>query len=379
MAICLIFSALSLSAQETVEEKISALFESNDYNTIIEEYAPMEIDLSAEALYYIGRSHMVNRNDSECVRYMNLSIAKDSSNPVSHYAKALSLIGLGREKDAVPSFKKAISLESDSIRLLQSYISLGYTYYSMKEHDLALETYNKAKAYGKTAPTAYIMIAQIYFDLKQTENALKACYEGKENINKETDEYISILFEIGSMEQSNGNFEAAENAYNELLRLWPEDYTTYSRLIQIHYHNKEYDKAEPLKAVLYEAHKNELLEKSVSEMFCMDQFECGDQKVLVFERFEEGDKSLIYDKIRFYILDKNGEVEYRIQTEYSPAMVAFEQGKYMLCGWKDGGRVNYGIVFDDSTSYDTIKNAVIAILEEKIPPQIKVEVEEHEK
>ncbi len=43
-----------------------------------------------------------------------------------------------------------------------------------------------------------------------------------------------------------------------------------------------------------------------------------------------------------------------------------KEGKYMLCANKNEMHLNYGIIFDDDTSYETIKNTVIQALEGKV-------------
>jgi len=302
-------------------------------------------------------------DDDNCIKFMDLSIAKDSLNPAPFYTKATSLLYLNKLEDAIPVYQKAIDLETDSLKLAQSYGGMGYAYYFLKKYDEAIIAYQKAINYDKSMPVPYVMIAQLYSSLNQPDDALASYYKGRENASADTYEYITILFNIGLMEQLKGEYKKSEEAFSELIELKPDDYHSYAKLIQIHYHNKEYDKAKPLKEVLYEAHKNKLLDENLSDMFCIDQFKVNNKPIQAFERYEEGDKSTIYNKILFYIIGDDGEIEWRIQTEYSPAAVAFGEGKYMLCANKDGSHLNYGIVFDDSTSYETIKKAVVSILE----------------
>ncbi len=319
----------SLFAQDTIEVKLKKLYDKNDFETITQKYTLEDDEHSANSLFYIGTAYMMMGDDENCIKFMDLSIAKDSLNPAPFYTKATSLLYLNRLEEAIPFFKKTIMLESDSLKLAQTYSRLAFA----------------------------------YTELNQTDNALAAYYKAKESTAEDTDEYISTLFNIGLLAQLKGSYKESEKAFNELIKIKPDDYHSYAKLIQIYNHNKEYDKIAPLKIVLYDAYKNKLLDENLSDMFCIDQFKVNGKPVQAFERYEEGDKSTIYNKILFYIIGDDGEIEYRIQTEYSPAAVAFGSGKYMLCANKDGAHINYSIVFDDSTSYETIKKAVISILE----------------
>lgn len=365
IAFIVMISSISLSAQDAVEDQIKVLYDKDDYKTIVNEYASKKIDYSANSLYYIGVAYMMQEDDDNCIKYMDLSIAKDSANPAPYYTKATSLLYTYKPDESIPIFQKAISLDSDNEKLAQSYTGLGFAYFQLQKYDLALDSYNKAIQHDKKISIPYIMKAQIYTDLNQKDNALKAYYDGQQNASKETDEYITILFNIGLMEHLKGNYREAETAYNELISLNPNDFHTYAKLIQIHYHFKEYDKATSLKEKLYDAHNKGILNEDLSDMFCIDQFEFKDKLVQVHERYEEGKSSKIYNKLLFYILDKNNNIEFRIQTEYSPIAVAMGEAKYILCANKDDMHINYGIGFNDESSYDSIKNAVISILEKE--------------
>ncbi len=81
----------------------------------------------------------------------------------------------------------------------------------------------------------------------------------------------------------------------------------------IYNQTKEYDNILPLKKILYDAHNKELIkDENLSDMFCIDQFKVNQLSIKVFERYEEGYKNRIYNKILFYILDNDENIEYRI-------------------------------------------------------------------
>ena len=360
----IIFNACSQTNKDVDIENLIAL---EQYQTIIENYADKDIDTySAKSLYNIGFSYYMLEDDDNSLKYMDLAINKDSTSPAPYFIKASIYTYMNRLEEAIPFFQKAINLETDKEKLARSYRYLGDSYYHLNKDDLALKTYYKAIEYDNSVATPYIMIAQIYSNQNQDDKALEAYYKGKENTSKESKSYITILFNIGLFEQGQGNYEKAEKAYKELIDIDSTDYHTYAKLIQIYNHNKEYDKATPLKEVLYSAHKEGLIQdENLSDMFCIDQFTHNGKRIQVFERYQEGDSQRIYNKILFYILKENGELDFRIQTEYSPAAVAFGEAKYILCANKDNAHLNYGIGFTDDSSYEKIKNTVIKILDKE--------------
>lgn len=365
--ILLAIIGVNLHAQTNIDADIQGLIALDQYDTIIKKYANTDTDdLSAESAYNIGFAYYMLENNDKCFEYMDLVIKKDSINPAAYFIKGSTYNYMEKFDEAIPYLQKAVSLETEDSKLAHSYIYLGYAYYSLNKFEPALEAYHKVIEYEKDVSTPYVMIAQIYSEMDQKSKALEYYYKGKENISKESSHYTLILFNIGLYEQRQGNQDKAESAYKELIELDPTDYHAYAKLIQVYYHNKEYDKAIPLKETLYSAHKDGLIEdENLSDMFCIDQFMWNDKLIKVFERYEEGDKKDIYNKIIFYIPDESGNTSFSIQTEYSPAAVAFGEAKYILCGWEERAHVNYGIGFDDDSKYEDIKKTVISILNKR--------------
>lgn len=355
-------SLISLLGQESEADKISKMYDSGEYEEIISKYASSDLDYTADMLYHIGLSYMGIEDDKNCIRYMDMAIEKDPTLIGPYYTKATSLLYLGKYGEAVPLYEKCIGMDTVPEKQAKSYDGLGTAYYYMKDLDSSEKAFRKSIECDETSLRAYSMLTNIYMDKNEDDKALAILYESKEKVSKEEERYSSMVFNIALLEHLKGNEDVARKLYEEVLVLAPDDYHTYAKLIQIHYNNKEYDKAKPLKDKLYEAQANQLLPEQMSDMFCVDQFKLGDKLIQVFERYQSGSSSKIYDKLRFYIVNENGEVEYSIQTEYSPAAVSLGNGTYMLCAWKDDMHLNYGLIFKDDSSYESIKKAVIKIL-----------------
>lgn len=359
-----ILSLLTSFAQDATTDDIKALSDKKQYNKIIQNYASKSKELSAKALYYVGLAYYMQEDDNNCIRFMNLSIEKDDSDPAPFYIKASTLNYMEKYAEAIPDFQSAIALKADDAVF---YTGLGDAYYNLGNNDLALEAYTKATAQKDCPDRPYSFIAQIYSDQKNDEKALEAYYIAKSKINKQSNSYLNALFNIGLLESLQGNYDKAETAYIELLQIDPEDYHTYAKLIQVYYHNKAYEKAKPYKDKLYAAHKKGVLTDNLSDMFCYDQFKWNGKLIQAFERYEEGSKDIYYKHV-FFVLGEDNTIEYSIQTEFSPIAVELGGSKYLLCCSKGDTHSTYSIGFNDDFNYDDLKKSVIDILEENIKP-----------
>jgi tetratricopeptide (TPR) repeat protein len=356
--------SLTIFAQDHTTENLKTLSDNKQFDQIIEQHASKSNDYSAKALYYIGQAYYMKEDDNNCLKFMTLSIEKDSKDPAPLYIKASTLNYMQKYDEAVKSFQLAISLKPDDAEF---YSGLGDSYYNLEKLDLALEAYKKATEQKNCLDRPYSFVAQIYSDQKNNEKALEAFYIAKSIIDNKSNSYITALFNIGLLESLKGNYDKAEPAFVELLQLDTTDYHSYAKLIQIYYHRKEYDKAKQYKDKLYDAHKNGLLTDNLKDMFCFDQFKWNDKLIQAFERYEEGSKD-IYNKHLFYVINQDDNIEYRIQTEFS--RFSAEQGgsKYLLCRTKNGTHSTFNIGFNDNFKYDDLKKNVIDVLEEKVKP-----------
>jgi len=351
---------LTILAQDKITNELKSLSDNNQYNKIIKEYAQNSKDYSAKSLYYIGLAYYMTEDDNNCIKFMDLSLKSDPNDPAPHYIKASTLNYMGKYKEAIKCFQEAINLKSDDAVF---YSGLGDSYYQLGKNDLALESYTKGTEQNTCPARPYLMIAQIYSDQNDNDKALEAFYVAKSKIPKESKSYLSPLFNIGLLESLNGNYDKAELAFLELIQLDSSDYHSYAKLIQIYYHRKEYEKATLYKNKLYKANKNGELQNNLKDMFCFDQFKWKDYLVQVFERYENEDKGDIYNKHIFYVVDKNGDIVLRVQTEFSPISVELGGAKYLFCANKDGVHYNPGIGFNDDFEYDVLKSTAIELIE----------------
>ena len=357
--------ALGATAQSVTPLSQELLLERKQYDEIINRYLSDTTSYSAKTLYNVGLAYYYKNDDTATLRLMDRSIEKNPNDPRAHFIKGSSLGYLKRYNEAVTAFKHAIQLDSTASSSLNG---LGEAYYNLGKKELALETLQQAILKPNPSYNAFVTIAQIYTDEGRDDKALAIYYEAKDKVDKQSDGYADVLYDIAIYEQKAGNHKTAEPILLELISIAPEQYYAYPRLIQAYHGLQQYDKAKEYKKKMYEFHDKGLLQKNLADMFCFEQFKWKDKLIQCFERYQEQSKS-IFNKHLFYVTDSAGNTVIRIQTEYSPFLA--EQGdnaKYILCASKGSYHATYGYTFKEDFKYEDLKNAVIAVLEEKITP-----------
>lgn len=351
-------------SQNSLTTHLELLYEEKQYEELLAEHAAKVQGYPARAVYYVGMAYYMKADDVNCLKSMELSLLKDSTDADAWFIKGMTLNYLGAFDRAIASFSKAIELQPENSPF---YSGLGDAYFNLEQADEALEAYRKATALENPSDRPYLMIPQIYAATDQAEKALEAFYLAKEKIRKETDSYATVLYNIGLYELLNKNFAQAEIALQELLDFNPNDFHGIAKLIQVYYGKREYTKAAAYRQTLYEAHALGLLEDNLKEMFCFDQFHWKDNLIQAFERYEEKEGGLYYKHL-FYVLDYENKVEYRIQTEYSPVSIELGGPKYVLGMDKNGTHSTFGFGFNEGFNYEDLKNAVINIIEGRVAP-----------
>lgn len=353
-------------AQDKVAESIQKLIDENKYIEVIAKYADSTKDYPAIVLFNIAVAYYYRDENEQSLTYINRSIAKDPSYAPAYSMKGYTLNYLERYNEAIPHFNKAISLDSANGRFLYG---LGISYFSLQHYDSALTILQRAITKDKTPDQVYSLIGELYSIGKDYANAEKAFVTLKEKTKSTEENYPEILHNIGLMQLLGEKYAEAEKTYLNLTESFPEYYYAYPKLIQIYYHNKDYDRAKPFKETLYTAKKMDKLPQGLTDMFCIDQFKWNGKLVQVFERYEDGSSKKIYYKHLFYLVNDDGDIELRIQTEYSPFAADLNDGiTYLLGSSKGNAHSTYSYGFKKNYKYQDVKDAVIAILDKKVSP-----------
>lgn len=366
MKLVLLFLIISLSsyAQEGIEDSLKVLDANNQPQLIIERYGKNIKKYSAQSLFYLGKAYYLTENDKKCVELMNLHIKKGSAILQAYFYKGKSLYFLEEYKEAIKTFEKALKINPLDA---PCYAALGDVYLDLKETDKALTAYEKAIENETVLERPYAILGMLYMAKGNEKKALESYYTAKDKVDKEGSVYIRILYNIGLIELLDKKYEKAELAYKELLEIAPSDYESYSKLIQICYGKKEYEKAIPYKEKLYEAYEKGELTEHMKEMFCFDQFKWKDKNIQVYERFASPEGQLYYKHL-FYVVNKEGKIELRIQTENSTMSVAMGGPKYLLGRDEEGTHSTFGVGFNEDLDYEELKKAVLGVLNGEIKP-----------
>src|SRR5690606_13080499 len=129
--------SLTVFAQDKITDAIKTLSDNKQYDEIIVQFASNSKDYSARSLYLIGLAYYMKEDDNSCIRFMDLSINKDSEDPAPHYIKASTLNYMGKHNEAITCFQTAIKLKPDDAEF---YSGLGDSYYQLENYDSALRS-----------------------------------------------------------------------------------------------------------------------------------------------------------------------------------------------------------------------------------------------
>lgn len=340
--------------------RMKFLYQSEQYNDMIHLTSRPDT-LSVPALYFLGLAYHMQEMDSLCLATMDLAIAKDPKDPKLYYVKATVLLYQEKYQEAIAQYQQSIKCDSQNAN---SYSGLGDAYYNLKDYQMALTSFEKANALPDPETHSLIMEPQIYIDLNQEEKALTRFYEIRNKIDKEEDNYKLVLFNIGNLEIKAGRHEKARPFMEELISIDSTDYSAISKMIQICYHDKDYKKGNAYKAILYAANAAGKL-TTMKDKFCFDRYRWEDKEIYVFERYQSGHSSRIYNKIIFMVVSGVDSVEMTIQTEYSPFSSDMDHSFYFLCGNVGSSHVNYGKLYKDDLDYEELKSTVMGILDKR--------------
>jgi tetratricopeptide (TPR) repeat protein len=351
--------------QEAIEKKLETLYDQSEYDELIT-YEKDSLHLSNKSLYLVGMGHFMKENNEKCLYFMNTILAKDSTYANAYYIKGITYNFMGTPQKGVPLLEKAIELDDQNSHY---YAGLGDNHYASNNFDQALAAYEKAITLKPVQPRAFSIIPLIYHQKNESKKALTAYYKARNVIDKNSQEYLQIAYNIGLLEQLAENYDPAESSFKEVLERTPNDFETVAKLVQIHFAKKEYQQAATYKKQLYNAYKEGVLQgTNIETMFCFDQFKWQDKHIMAYERFAEPDDSgSLFTKHLFYIKDSDGNIESRIQTEHSFAVSMIKGAKYVL-GMNKGKThwTFFEATFPEKVDYVKLKKAVIDVLEGKI-------------
>ncbi|WP_165041970.1 tetratricopeptide repeat protein [Dysgonomonas sp. ZJ709] len=364
IAIVLFISvSILMSFSQAVQpiKDIKVLFDDEQYQELVDQYAGKPRTLSAQELGYVASAYFKLSDFDNCNRYAGLALQKDANNSLAYNLKGLVYSATGNFKDAVNMFKKAIAL---SPREAEYYTNLGDSYLGLEQISEAIEIYKKATQQIKPSERAYYMLGVAYTSLDDYESALKAFNVAKSKVVKDKELYVTVIYNIGFIEYTKGEYQKAIPAFKDLIEHFPDDYRSFEKLIQCYYALGDYKAGDSYKSKLYKAHEGGMLnDTELDDKICIDNFIIAGNSIHAYERYQTGDRPYFYLKNMFYVLNPDGKVICEVQLQYSP-----ETNNYGLAKIEDGKIYTYGIFFDSIVSYSTLKSFAKDIINGVLKP-----------
>lgn len=359
----LVMGAATLPGQEAVS--LSALYESGQCDQFVKAVALHSDDsLSAQLCLFSGVCLMEQAEYLSALGYLDKAIRKDRDLAMGYFFKAETLFHLNRLSEALIQFDNAIHLQPE---VPDFHISKGDALFQAGRYPEAISCLQKAISLPSCPERAYLLLARAYQENRQPEDSFASYYRALEVLDPNGPVYQECLHRLGVAEYLRGNLFSAEAAFNRLLDLNPNDYPGVSKLIQVYFAKKEFQKGMALKMRLYNAyHRGVLPGEMVENGFCFDQFAWEGKRVYAYERFEEPPG--YYVKHRFLVTNEKDQVLLTVQTEHTPD--ASLLGKKYVLGKVDGEKHTLfeKMAFEDNFDYGELKKAVIRVLEGKSKP-----------
>jgi len=354
----LLFSFSCLFSQNELAE-IQELFEAQSYDKAIELGEQSEKP-DAEVLFYLGLCYAEKKEEQKAIAFFNQAIEKNPSEPTYYFHKSLSLLMLEKYSESMLAINRGINIRNDDPRFFGV---KGELFYRQKKYDSAFQCYS----YGirlqgcPRRPFQLLMeIADYQNNIFKAQNALQTAIEDIDSLYPSFD---YGLFYLAECEYKLKNYEKAEALLARLLQRNAQNFEAIEKMIQLCYAQKNYHKAEHWRKKLYIAHRLHQLPNYLDDEFCFDVMEWNNRKVIACERYDENDN--FYYKHVFYVVNKEGEIEQQIQTEYSKAVK--EAKKQYVMGKNDGKfhATYFHLSLTKDFEYKQLQQYVWQILEEK--------------
>jgi len=206
---------------------------------------------SAEAMYGLGSVYLDQQNLEEARACFERAIKLTASYPdtMSNAWNNLGLIAAreGHAEQAIPFFKKALSLSPDhSIAL----VNLGSAYRQVKQWDDGRQTFERALALHPDNPEANYGLAMIFAQADDTDHA----YEYLQRALKSRPAYPEALNNLGILYLRTHRPDQAISTFEECIRVAPEFDQSYLNLARVYVIDEQPDKARGILLALLKQH-----------------------------------------------------------------------------------------------------------------------------
>ncbi|NDV68366.1 lipopolysaccharide assembly protein LapB [Dysgonomonas sp. 25] len=297
-------------------KNIKKLFEEEQYHTIVEQYGSKnKKNFTAEELSDIGWSYHILYDSKTALAYLSEAIAKEKNKKASarlYYRIGSIYLSTGDYDKAGSYLKNAIESNPE---IGNFYEAMGNLYLAKDETDEAISYYKQGIEAAQPSEQAFFMLADTYDKTGLQQESLKAFYNAKKHIKEDTELYITVLYNIGTQEMANKQYKKAIAAFSELVEYAPDDYFTYTRLVQCCYALGNYEIGDTYKEPLYKAYsEGDLTESEFADKFCVDNFQVDNKLVSCYEYFQSttDENANVVPIYIFYVINDMGMIEAEI-------------------------------------------------------------------
>lgn len=205
----------------------------------------------------------------------------------------------------------------------------------------------------------------------------QGAYDKYVEVLKVFPEDSSILFNAGMAAFNVSKFDLATGHWKVLKQLEPLDWHVRAKLIQAYQALGKLSDVVAERKELFEL-RDGMRSPDLNQQihYCRDQFKVGNVDVMAFEHFQlKGPRGVRYT---FYILDKDGKIDYRISLgsydttnavwhETTKPKPAKDERLFHLDGYFGSSHATYGM-YNPEPTYDETKKMVAEILGKKKTP-----------
>lgn len=247
-----------------------ALFKLDQYDRSIEKYKKA-LALDPEdngTIKGIADAFYSSKDYDNALVYYKKTLTIDKNNKIANYKIAWIMNDHKNYQKAVEYSLAAILLDD---KYAEAYNELGYAYSQLKQKDLALENYQKARDLKPENSTYNFNVADVYYTEGPQKDYDKAIIYYKKGIETEKDNAVSN-YRLGWILNEKERYEEAQPYLYKAVEADPKYSSAWLELGWIDFSQKNYSAAESkfIKAIQYDS-KTELARYYLGQVYIMQE------------------------------------------------------------------------------------------------------------
>lgn len=183
----------------------------------------------------LGNYYFTKQQYKRALTEYEVSSYNKNSDPEAHFKIGLCLEKLKYFHTAIPSYEKAIKLDST---VANYHSHLGYCYYMEEKMDSAVGAYSRAAILDKDNPTVFQNLGMAYLKLDSLDAAKRSFESALQNFGLM--QMTFIINQIGFINLKQSKFEEAREACEKVLALEPENVYASFNIARVYDEQKKY-------------------------------------------------------------------------------------------------------------------------------------------